>query len=103
MVYIHGGGWSGGERTQLRRQAAYLAARGIAGMAIDYRLSGQANYPAALEDCLDAVRWLRANAGKYGVDPARVAAAGSSAGGHLAALLGRDGGRSGPGDARWWR
>ena len=83
VVYIHGGGWSGGDRTQLRRQAAYLAARGIAGMAIDYRLSGQAPYPAALEDCLEAVRWLRNK-----INPTRIAAAGSSAGGHLASLLG---------------
>jgi len=88
VVYIHGGGWSGGERTQLRHPAAYLAARGVAAAAIDYRLSGQAQYPAALEDCLEAVRWLRANAGQYRIDPARIAAAGSSAGGHLAALLG---------------
>ncbi len=88
VVYIHGGGWSGGDRTQLRRQAAYLAERGIAGMAIDYRLSGQAPYPAALEDCLAAVRWLREHAGKYRINPARLAAAGSSAGGHLASLLG---------------
>ena len=88
VVYIHGGGWSGGERTQLRNPAAYLADRGIAGIAIDYRLSGQAKYPAALDDCLDAVRWVRASAGKYRLDPARIAAAGSSAGGHLASLLG---------------
>lgn len=88
VVYIHGGGWSGGDRTQLRRQAAYLAARGVAGMAIDYRLSGEAPYPAALEDCLEAVRWLRAHAARYRIEAARVAAAGSSAGGHLAALLG---------------
>jgi acetyl esterase/lipase len=88
VVYIHGGGWSGGERTQLRRQAAYFAGRGIAGVAIDYRLSGQAKYPAALEDCKDAVGWIRANAARYKIDGTRLAAAGSSAGGHLAALLG---------------
>ena len=88
VVYLHGGGWSGGDRKQLRRQAAHLASLGIAGMAIEYRLSGQAPYPAALEDSRTAVRWLRANAGKYRIDPRRIAAAGSSAGGHLAALLG---------------
>ncbi|MFB3825111.1 MAG: alpha/beta hydrolase fold domain-containing protein [Bryobacteraceae bacterium] len=87
VLYIHGGGWSGGDRSQLRRQAAHMAARGVAGVAIDYRLSGQARYPAALEDCREAVRWIRANASAYRIDGSRLAAAGSSAGGHLAALL----------------
>jgi acetyl esterase/lipase len=87
VVYIHGGGWSGGERTQLRHPAAYLAARGMAGIAIDYRLSGQAPYPAALEDCKEALRWVRANAARYRLDPERIAVAGSSAGGHLASLV----------------
>jgi len=88
VVFIHGGGWASGDRTQLRKPAAYLAEHGFAGMAISYRLSGQAPYPAALEDCKEAVRWLRANAARYKIDPARLAAAGSSAGGHLASLLG---------------
>jgi len=88
VVYIHGGGWSGGDRKQLRRQAAHFASLGIMGMAIDYRLSGEAPYPAAYEDSKAAIEWLRANAAKYHVDPDRIAAAGSSAGGHLASLLG---------------
>lgn len=88
VIFIHGGGWSGGDRTQLRQAAAFLAARGFAGIAIDYRLSGQARYPAALEDCAEAVRWVRAHAGRYRIDPARLGASGSSAGGHLASLLG---------------
>jgi acetyl esterase/lipase len=88
VVYIHGGGWSGGDRTQLRRQAAYMAGKGVAGFAVDYRLSGQAKFPAALDDVKEALRWVRANAAKYRIDPRRIAAAGSSAGGHLAAMLG---------------
>ena len=56
VLYIHGGGWSAGDRSQLRRLAAHMAGRGVAGVAIDYRLSGQAHYPAALDDCKEAVR-----------------------------------------------
>lgn len=88
VVYIHGGAWSGGVRTQLRRQAAHMAVKGVAGFAVDYRLSGQAKFPAALHDVKEAVRWVRANAARYRIDPNRIAAAGSSAGGHLAAMLG---------------
>jgi acetyl esterase/lipase len=91
-VYIHGGGWSGGVRTQLWRQAAHMAAKGVAGACISYRLSGQATWPAPLHDSKEAIRWLRANARAYGIDAARIAAVGSSAGGHLAALLGVTGG-----------
>jgi len=88
VVYIHGGGWQNGNRLAFRRQAAYLATKGYAGACIEYRLSGEAKYPAALYDSKAAVRWVRANAAKYNIDPNRIAAAGGSAGGHLVALLG---------------
>jgi pectinesterase len=88
VVYIHGGGWSSGDRTQLRRQAAHMTGKGAVGMAIEYRLAGQALFPAAVYDSKEAVRWLRASAARYRVDTSRIAAAGSSAGGHLAAFLG---------------
>jgi len=87
VVYIHGGGWSGGNRLAFQRQAAYLATKGFVGMCIEYRLSGEAIYPAALYDSKAAVRWLRANAREYKVDPKRIGAAGGSAGGHLVAML----------------
>ncbi len=87
VLFIHGGGWSSGDRTQLRVPAAYLAERGIAAVAVSYRLSGQATYPAAIEDVKEAVRWVRANAARYRIHPDNLGAAGSSAGGHLAALL----------------
>jgi acetyl esterase/lipase len=64
----------------------------VAGACISYRLSGQATWPAALHDSKEAVRWLRGNARVLGIDPDHVAAVGSSAGGHLAALLGVTGG-----------
>jgi acetyl esterase/lipase len=88
VVYVHGGGWSGGNKSAFRRQAAHMAARGFAGACIEYRLSGEAPYPAALHDTKAAVRWLRANAGQYRVDPDRIGTAGGSAGGHLVAMLG---------------
>lgn len=88
VVYIHGGGWSAGNRNAFRRQAAYMATRGFVGACIEYRLSGEAAWPAAMNDSKAAVRWLRANAAAYSVDPDRIAAAGGSAGGHLAAMLG---------------
>jgi len=87
VLFIHGGGWASGDRSQLRNPAAYLAERGIAGVAVSYRLSGQATYPAAIEDVKEAVRWVRANAARYKIHPDWLGAAGSSAGGHLAALL----------------
>jgi acetyl esterase/lipase len=88
VVFLHGGGWSAGSKNDFQRQAAYLATRGYVCISVNYRLSQQAPWPAALEDAKAAVRWLRANAATYGLDPKRIAAAGGSAGGQLAALLG---------------
>jgi len=88
VVLVHGGGWASGERTNLAPLAARLAARGYAAATVSYRLSGQALYPAAIDDVKDAVRWLRTRAGGYGIDPGRVAIAGGSAGGQIASLVG---------------
>ncbi len=88
IVFIHGGGWKGGTRRQFHRQAAYLAGKGYVGACITYRLSGEAKFPAALEDCKCAVRWMRHNAKTYQIDPKRIAACGGSAGGHLASMVG---------------
>jgi acetyl esterase/lipase len=85
VVYVHGGGWRGGTRTQFARHAVHMATLGFAGVTIEYRLSGEAKYPAALEDVRAAVRWVRS---RQGVDAERVGAAGGSAGGHLVAMLG---------------
>jgi pectinesterase len=91
VVFIFGGGWARGNRSSFQRQAAYLATKGFVSATIDYRLSGEAPYPAAVYDCKAAVRWMRANAGKYKIDPQKIAASGGSAGGQLAALLGTTG------------
>jgi acetyl esterase/lipase len=89
IIIIHGGAWLGGSK-EMDVPLDYLA-RGYAVASINYRLSQHAIFPAQIEDCKAAVRWLRANAAKYGLDPARIAAWGKSAGGHLAALLGTTG------------
>lgn len=88
VVYIHGGGWSGGNKKAFSRQAAHMAANGFIGACIQYRLSGEAKYPAAFDDAKAAVAWMRANAAKYRLDASRIGAAGGSAGGHLVAMLG---------------
>jgi acetyl esterase/lipase len=93
VVYIHGGGWRNGSKAAFRRQAAYMATKGFVGACIQYRFSGEAKYPAALHDSKAAVRWLRANAAKYRVDPDKIGAAGGSAGGHLVAMLGTTAGK----------
>ena len=90
LVWIHGGGWMGGDKADC--DAARLAlVDGCAVASINYRLSDEATFPAQLHDCRAAVRWLRRNAEAYNIDGARIGAWGSSAGGHLAALLGSGG------------
>lgn len=92
IVCIHGGGWYKGDRGGMRKLAQALAAEGYVTVTISYRLSGEAKFPAAIQDCKAAVRWLRANAETYGVNPDYIGVTGLSAGGHLAALLATSGG-----------
>ncbi len=86
VVWIHGGGWQNGSKD--RSPALMLLSHGYAVASINYRLSSHAQFPAQIEDCKAAIRWLRAHARQHGYDPDRIAAWGSSAGGHLVALLG---------------
>ena len=90
VVMIHGGAWIEGDKAGERELATALVPEGIVAFAINYRLAqnGRGEYPAALLDVRRAVRWVRAHAREYGVDPDRVGAVGWSAGGHLACLLG---------------
>ncbi len=87
VVWIHGGAWRTGSRTATN-QANLLCPRGFAVVGIDYRLTDVATWPAQIQDCKGAIRWLRANASAFDLDPDRIGAWGSSAGGHLAACLG---------------
>jgi len=88
VLVLHGGGWAWGNKREFRSQAAYLAAHGFVSACFEYRLSRERIYPAALDDAKTAVRWLRANAARYGIDPDKIAAMGISAGGQLASMLG---------------
>ena len=87
VLVVHGGGWIGGNRRQLGWIARLLAKQGFVAMAINYRLAPMHKFPAQLDDCRDAVKWLQENAETYHIDEKRIAAWGYSAGGHLAALL----------------
>lgn len=86
IIWIHGGAWLSGDKAN-GVPLNYLA-NGYAIASIDYRLSQDAIFPAQIQDCKAAVRWLRANAGKYDLDPNHFGAWGASAGGHLVAMLG---------------
>ena len=91
IVWIHGGAWYAGSKTD-PSPAMAMVGKGYAVASINYRLSQHAVFPAQIEDCKAAIRWLRANAGKYNLDPERIGVWGLSAGGHLVALLGTAGG-----------
>lgn len=103
VVYLHGGAWKTGSRKGAGVPAPWelfefpkfgdLTRAGYAVASVDYRLTGQAQWPAQIHDAKAAVRWLRANASTYHLDPDRIAAWGDSAGGHLAAMLGVTGDR----------
>ena len=89
LVMIHGGGWAAGDKSGDKDIATNLAGRvGFVCFSINYRLAPKYPYPAAVLDSARAVRWVRAHAADYGVDPNRVAAWGGSAGGHLVLMLG---------------
>jgi acetyl esterase/lipase len=96
VVVIHGGCWIAGSRKGSDRQAVELARRGYAAASIDYRLSEEAAYPAAVDDCRMAIRWLKDQAHRYNVDTDRIALLGGSAGGHLAQYVGYSGQTTGP-------
>ncbi|HZL64973.1 MAG TPA: alpha/beta hydrolase, partial [Thermoleophilia bacterium] len=93
IVAIHGGGFMAGDKSDGQVAPMLLGlARGYAVASIDYRLSGEAKFPAQIQDVKAAIRWLRASAGRFKLDPARIAVWGDSAGGNLAALAGTSAG-----------
>jgi len=92
VVFIHGGAWRAGNKSGGLRMVAPLVESGLyAGASVAYRLSGAAIWPAQIHDCKAAIRWLKANAKKHNLDPNRIAVWGTSAGGHLVAMLGVSG------------
>jgi acetyl esterase/lipase len=88
VLCIHGGGFRAGKRDRWDGLCKQLAERGYVAATITYRLAPKYQYPAAIHDVKTAVRWLRANAAKYQIDPDRIGVVGDSAGGHLAQFLG---------------
>jgi acetyl esterase len=89
IVFFFGGGWSSGSPAQFEQQCKYLAGRGMVAITVEYRVASR--HPVHIEDCIEdaksAMRWVRGNCAKLGVDPDRIASAGGSAGGHLAACV----------------
>ncbi|MEN8155602.1 MAG: alpha/beta hydrolase [Bacteroidota bacterium] len=87
LIFIHGGSWSGGERSDYLPYLIDYAEKGYVTVTVSYRLSGVAQYPAAVEDVKCAVKWIRSHAEAYSIDPERIALVGGSAGGHLAMMV----------------
>jgi acetyl esterase/lipase len=101
IVFYFGGGWVGGSPTQFQAQSEYLATRGMVGIRVEYRViaKGDKGPPTVCcNDAKSAMRWVRAHAAELGVDPQRIAAAGGSAGGHLAAFTSMVEGMDDPAD-----
>ncbi len=88
IVFVHGGGWTGGSKEDFADWGRYYASFGYFCISINYRLTPQFAWPAQIDDTQAAVRWLRKNARQMGVNPNRIGAVGASAGGHLVLMLG---------------
>lgn len=96
IVFIHGGGWSGGNRHAYREAIETAAHKGYVAVTVSYRLTQpdpktgvpKEPFPAQIHDCKAAVRWVRAHAGEYKIDPQKIGVVGASAGGHLSLLVG---------------
>jgi acetyl esterase/lipase len=87
VLLIHGGAWAHGDRKQLRGYGVLLARRGYVCATVEYRLTGEAKWPAQLHDLKTALRFIRARSTALGIDPGKICVAGNSAGGHLALML----------------
>lgn len=93
LLMVHGGGWNSGDLTLQIPMAQKIAEQGYVAIPVEYRLSPEAVYPAGLYDLKTAIRWIRANADKYGIDTTKIAISGCSAGGQLAGLVGTTNGQ----------
>ena len=101
IVFFHGGGWVGGKPGQFTEHSKYLATRGMVAVQVQYRLLNRKKKKPptdCVQDAKSAMRWVRSHAKKLGIDPNRIASAGGSAGGHLAAFVGMVDGQDSPGD-----
>ena len=87
VLLVHGGGWASGDRGQLHGYGILLGRLGYLCVACEYRLTGEAPWPAQIHDVKAALRWMRANARDLRIDPAKISVSGNSAGGHLSLML----------------
>lgn len=87
LIMVHGGGWRSGNKSMERPMAQQIAKEGYVTIPVEYRLSPESSYPAAIYDIKAAIRWVKENAERYGVDTVRIAIEGESAGGQLASLV----------------
>jgi len=87
VLLIHGGGWTSGDRSQLHGYGILLGRIGYVCVATEYRLAGEAKWPAQLHDVKAALRWMRANASRLGIDPNKISVSGNSAGAHLSLMI----------------
>ncbi|MEK7692686.1 MAG: alpha/beta hydrolase [Chloroflexota bacterium] len=87
VLLIHGGGWVSGDRSQLHGYGILLGRIGYVCVATEYRLAGEAKWPAQLHDVKAALRWMRANAERLGIDPGKISVEGNSAGAHLSLMM----------------
>ena len=93
IVWIHGGAWLAGDKSSgIGQLSRFVGSGDYAGVSVAYRLTNEATWPAQIHDCKAAIRWIRGNAKEYNLDPERIGVWGSSAGGHLVAMLGTSGG-----------
>ena len=93
IVFVHGGAWRAGDkRSGQGRVRPFVESGRYAGVSVGYRLTDEAHWPAQIHDCKAAIRWIRANAKAHGLDPDRIGVWGTSAGGHLVAMLGTSAG-----------
>jgi len=97
---VHGGAWRYGNKRDMTMAGRILAENGYTAVSIQYRLAPDDKFPAQIEDCREALRWMRRNAGKYKIDPKRIAGVGYSAGGHLVTLMGVTGASAGKSDPK---
>lgn len=87
LIMIHGGGWRSGNKSMEKPMAQHIALEGFVTIAVEYRLSLEAKYPAAIHDIKSAIRWIKDNSEQYGIDTTKIAIEGESAGGQLAMLV----------------
>ena len=92
VIVVRGGGWMVGDRKRFAHIASALAEKGVAAACIEYRMADEAAFPGAIQDVKAAVRWMRANAAKYGIDSGAIGTLGGSSGAHMALLAGLTGG-----------